>query len=328
MTTIKGWLSHRLMHILGRVDEPLYSPLNAIANATFRLRTPERVTHPGEQHPDKTFYVIRDLPPDTGLASWHDRVLGYLARAKKKGWTPVIDPPPPAQKDSGDWYTYFKPVSNIPLNEALMGKNVVFATTQGMIYKRYNRRNIARRNKLAAEFIHLSELARSFVDERLPGLVENAPSPMVGVRFRGTDYRVKGTWCPTGHATVPDVGYFCDTVIADMERWGVPVGKGEHIFLMTEEQEAFDEIRRRFPECRFVERERFANFDFNTGQCLCYHRLPNTTPIENNLYYLLEIYALARCDYLIGGYNGGVLVACNLNGNAYKGVHVLKTGVS
>ena len=44
--------------------------------------------------------------------------------------------------------------------------------------------------------------------------------------------------------------------------------------------------------------------------------------------YLLEIHALARCGYLIGGVNVGVLMALNLNGNRYKGVHVLDTGVN
>ena len=48
----------------------------------------------------------------------------------------------------------------------------------------------------------------------------------------------------------------------------------------------------------------------------------------NNFLYVLEIYALARCDYLIGGVNGGVLMALNLNGNRYKGVHVLNTGAN
>ena len=43
---------------------------------------------------------------------------------------------------------------------------------------------------------------------------------------------------------------------------------------------------------------------------------------------MLEMYVLAKCDYLIGGVNGGVLMALNLNGNRYKGVHVLNTGVN
>ena len=325
---IKGWLCSRALHMLGMVDEPLYGPLNALANLTMRMRKPETVQHPGTLHPDKTFYIIRDLPPDAGLASWHDRVLGYVMRAERKGWIPVVDPPPPAQADSGTWYDYFKPVSEFSPEEALCGRNVVFATMQGMIYKRFNMRNIRKRHETASRRIAYSDKALRFIEAGVHALIDRIGKPMVGIRFRGTDYRSKGEWKPIGHAVVPDVQSFCDAAVADMKRWGVPVGDGEHIFLMTEEQEAFDSIRERFPACHFIERERFSNFDFNSGKCLCYHRLPNTTPLENNLNYLLEIEILSRCDYMMGGYNGGVLMACNLNGGAYRGIHLLKTGVS
>ena len=124
----------------------------------------------------------------------------------------------------------------------------------------------------------------------------------------------------------PDVDWFCDTVERDMRKWGVDVGDGSHIFVVTEEQEALDRIKQRFPKCRYVEKERFSNF--KKGKYLCSLRLPTMTPKMNNFMYMLEIYALAKCDYLIGGVNGGVLMALNLNGNRYKGVHVFNTGVN
>lgn len=98
------------------------------------------------------------------------------------------------------------------------------------------------------------------------------------------------------------------------------------VFVVTEEQEALDGIKKRFPKCRYVEKERFSNF--SEGKYLCYRRLPTLTPKMNNFMYMLEIYAMSRCDYLIGGVNGGVLMALNLNGNQYKGVHVMNTGVN
>ena len=120
--------------------------------------------------------------------------------------------------------------------------------------------------------------------------------------------------------------WFCNRVEKDMNSWGVPVGKGEHVFLVTEEQEAQDAFRARFPECRFVVKERFANF--KAGSYLVHHRLPTQTPRENNMFYLLEIVAMSKCDYLVGGINGGVLMALNLNGNKYRGVDIINTGVN
>jgi len=308
------------------LQEPWYSWVNGLANFLIRLRKPERVTHPGDKHPDKIFYIIDDMSPYVGLAGWYDRVLGYMLRAKRKGWTPIVVPCKPAQADDGDWTTFFNgPTPNITVAEALQGKNVVHVTTQGMIHKRYNRKNIAVRNPLCKQ-VPLSAEAQAFVDSRLKTLFDGMPSPTVAVRFRGTDYRSSGTYCPTGHAKVPDVELFCDIVERDLKRWCVANDNGRHIFVITEEQEALDAIRKRFPRCRFVEKERFANFTF--GQYLNFHRLPTLTPKENNFMYLLEIHAMAQCDYLIGGVNGGVLMALNLNGNRYKGVDILNTGVN
>ena len=105
--------------------------------------------------------------------------------------------------------------------------------------------------------------------------------------------------------------------------------RGKHIFT-TEEQEALLSFLKRFPNCHYVHKERFSDFDYDKPDnvYLCFHHLLNTSPLENDLNYLLEIKAIARCDYLIGGYNGRVLAACNYNGNKYKGVHILKTGVN
>ena len=326
---IKDWFMGKLMHILGCVDELFYSPMNWIANRIILLRHPERVAHPGTLHPDKTFYIIRDLPASAGLASWLDRVVGYCMRAERKGWIPIIVPNPPAQEDSGTWYDFFKGLIDIPVEEALQGKNVVNATVQGMIYKRYNRKNIKRRNEVYSR-IALSDRAQEFVNARLPELMKSIQAPTVAVRYRGTDYRAKGKWCPIGHATVPDVPDFIAMVEKDFAKWELNSGAGENIFFMTEEQEALDAFLRRFPRCHYLHHERFANFDYDkpNNSYICFHHLPNTSPLENDLNYLLEMQVVSRCDYLIGGYNGAVLAACNYNGNKYKGVHILKTGVS
>lgn len=322
---VRQWFFARTAGPLSRLNEPFYGVVNWLANTIILLFNPERVTKLGNLHPDKTFYVIRDLPPYAGVASWYDRVVGYMDRAERKGWIPIVVPPPTAQPDLGDWYAYFKPLSNIPFQEVNHAQNVVFAVTHGVVYKRYNRRNISRRHELCKRII-FNDALQHFIDERFPALFADMPHPIIGVRFRGTDFRVAGNWRPIGHARVPDIKEFCDTIEADCRKWGVDVDGGAHIYLMTEEQEALDAICQRFPRCRYVVKERFTNFDFKAY--LCYKRLNTITPTMNNFMYLLEMYALSKCDYIIGGYNGGVLVALNWNGNTYKDVHILSTGTS
>ena len=316
---IKKWFEDRFWHFLGTVQEPFYSWLNAMANAVVLFRNPERKICCGTLNPDKTFYVIGNFSKGVGIAGWHDKVLGCLLWAKRKGYIPVVAPSP-AREGDGDWFAFFKQVSPYTLEEVLKSKNVVHAIERGMIHKRYNKRNIRRRHEMSKS-VSLSDEAKRFIDERMSGLFDGMPSPVVAVRYRGTDYRTA-----IGHAKVPDVQDFCDEVEKDLRKWGVPAGDGERIFVVTEEQEALDAIRLRFPKCRYVVKERFSNF--KQGACLCFLRLPATTPIENNFLYLLDIYAMARCDYLIGGINGSVLMALNLNGNRYRGVHVMNTGVN
>ena len=317
---LRAWLNTKLFHFLGTIQEPWYTWVNALANALILFLNPEKVTHPGTLNPDKTFYVIRSLPVYVGVAGWYDAVLGYMLYARKRGWIPVVYPTQPAQADDGDWYAFFKGVSPYSVEEAMNSKNVVFTVSRGMIHKRYNRKNIETRHALTKE-IQLSDELKRFVDDRIDALFSSSEGPMVAIRYRGTDYRYA-----TGHAKVPDVDWFCDTVERDMRKWGIEVGDGSHIFVVTEEQEALDGIKKRFPKCRYVEKERFS--DIKDKKFLCYRRLATLTPKMNNFLYMLEIYALAKCDYLIGGVNGGVLMALNLNGNRYKGVHVFNTGVN
>jgi hypothetical protein len=317
---------NRLFHFLAKVDEPFYTPLNALANFYLRLKNPERIQHLGELHPDKIFYIIRDTPPHVGLASWYDRVLGYVLRAKRKGWVPVVDPPPPMQADDGGWYDFFKGPSGIPLEEALQGKNVIFATGQGMIHKRYSKRNIASRHELTS-VIHLSEEASIFVEDKYKSLFSSQKSPIVGVVYRGTDYRPTAMYNPVGHMKVPTVEFFCERVRRMLKEWQLDYTDGSNLFIVTEEQEALNKIVEIFPKCFYFPKERFTNFDVSKG-FISSQRLSTVTPKENNFLYLLDIVSLSKCDYLIGGLTGAVLMALNLKGNNYKDVHILKTGVT
>ena len=316
---MSDFIKRKVFHFLGTVQEPFYTWLNALANVLILLRNPEKVQHLGQLNPDKTFYVIRDVKSDVGVAGWYDAVLGYVDRALRKGWVPVVDAPPPVFEDGGCWYDFFKGPTDYSMEEVLKSKNVVFAVTQGMIHKRYSRRNITRRHELCKMVVPSDRLQR-YLDEQLPLLFNAAPKKMVAVRYRGTDYRYA-----LAHAKVPDMDFFCKTVEADMVRWGVPVGEGEHIFFVTEDQAAFEAFTARFPKCRYVVKERISNYERG---CICLQRMQTLSPLMNDFMYMLEVYALSQCDYLIGGVNGGVLMALNLNGNRYSGVHVMNTGVN
>lgn len=326
MKRFEQWLRTRLFHCLGCVQEPWYTYLNALANRWILFRHPEKLMHPGTLHPDKTFYIIKDIHPDVGVAGWYDRVLGYVLYAERKGWIPVVDPDPPAQADDGDWYAFFDGPSAYRPKEAWQGRNVVLATPRGMIHKRYSRANVSRRSVVCAKIPFSLEVDR-FISARLREVTQRMSSNCVGVMFRGTDYRQQGGYCPTGHAKVPTVDAFCDELKVNLQSWGISADESGNLFVVTEEEEALVAIRSRFPKCLFVEKERFANFDIQKGG-LSWQRLPHTSKKENNFLYLLDIVCLSKCAYLYGGINGCTMMALTLNGNRYRGVHVINTGVN
>ena len=331
MKKFRAWLDDRIWHFLGTVQEPFYTWLNALANAWILFRNPERVSHHGSLYPDKTFYIIRDLPYSVGLAGWYDRVIGYVLRARKKGWIPIVVQSEDlkagdAENGRGNWYSYFDAVSPYHPEDVYGFANVVESVMHGVIHKRYRRAVVRIRHEVSAS-IALNAETQDFVESRLRDLFGRLPTRnVVGVYFRGTDYRKTSEWKPTGHAVVPGYEVFCAEVERSLHNWNVYFADGRNLFVVTEEQEALDYFLRRYPRMTYVVKPRFSNFRFGV-------RLPDQTPgelshRENNRLYLLDIYALARCDYLIGGVNGGVLMALNLNGNRYKGVHVLNTGVN
>jgi len=327
---LKAWLNTKLFHFIGTIQEPWYTWINAFANAWILFRNPEKVTHPGSLHPDKTFYVIRDLPYYVGLAGWYDRVLGYMLRAERKGWIPVVEhlPDPQAgdpETGRGNWYSYFTAVSQYDPKDIHTFANVVYAVNLGAIHKRYNRNEIALRHEISQR-AKLNRQSCSVIDSRYGKLFPDGAASYVGIYFRGTDYRVKGSWRPVGHAAVPEYDAFAKEAEKSMRKWGFDIGQGERLFVVTEEQEALEYLLARYPKAKYYEKPRFAQFKF--GVNLPSQIPPDLTQRENNFLYLLDIYTLSCCDYLIGGVNGGVLMALNLNGNRYRGVHVLNTGVN
>ena len=316
-------LTSIMLHVASRLPEPLYSWAIAVTNWWKLMRCPERKVEPaGNLHPDRTFYVIEALTRGTGVASWYDRALGYMLRAERMGWEPVVADT--ADEFGQRWEMYFGNPSRVPLDEVRRSRNVIYAhPSLTVTYRRLNRGNIEKRHRLATA-IPLAAEAETFVKSRMETLFGGAVRPMVGAYLRGTDYRATKDWRPVGHFIVPGAAQFAERLEADCRKWGIEVADGAHFFFVTEEQESLDFLIARYPKARYVQKERFSNFKH--GVCLSMQSLRNTSRETNNMLYLLDLYALARCDYLVGPMNSGMQMALNLNGNVYRDVDIIDLG--
>jgi len=310
---------------MSRIREPWYSWLIAAKNAKALVSKPERPIELGPLNPDRTIYVINDLRRGVGLAGWVERVVGYMIFAKRNGWTPVVMMPDDEQRDDRGWYEYFESVSDVSPEDAMKSKRVVFATTRHVTYARYNSKSIARRHDIL-ESVRMNGETAAFVQNALKEHFEQTRLPRIGIYFRGTDYRKAEGWCASGHPSVPTFEQFFRAVDQHLLQWAGDGNCGCRMFIVTEEEEALDAILQRYPEAHYVKKPRFANFKF--GECISRQTPAGLDEIENNRLYLADLYALASCDYLIGPLSGGMQLALNLNGNAYKGVDILDFGTN
>lgn len=318
--------------LLGKVKEPFYSFLMYIFNRLKLFKEPERIKKYGDLNPDVTFYVISNLPG--GLASQYDAALGYIDRAIKKGYIPVIDLQnsindclkDAERKESNPWdYFFEQPIigqlqRKYTLEEVYNSRRVIHCSSLHTIYKRVNKKNIHRRF-LLSQYIKITEPQHSSIRKMYEELFEDISSDVVGVYYRGTDYKTVGDWRPVGHAKVPQIEMFCDALEKDMRKWN-----SDAVFFMTEEQEALEYFLKRFPKAKYIIKERFSNFSY--GRTIAEQVPKSTSRFQNNLLYLADIYILSKCQYLVGTVNSGLLMAMNWNNNEYKDYDILSYGIT
>lgn len=296
------------------------------------IRKPEKVKSYGELNPNTTFYIITNLAG--GLASQYDSALGYIARAIKKGYVPVVDLSnsnndclrDESIKGNNTWEYYFKQPfegqlqRKYTLEEVYKSSKVIHCSSLHTIYKRVNKNNIKKRF-LLSQYISMIEPRYNFIIQQYENLFSDINDDVIGVYYRGTDYKTVGTWRPTGHAKVPQIERFCDVLEKDIAKW-----KCHSIFFMTEEQEALDYFLTRFPQTKYVKKQRFCKFTY--GKTIAEQVPESTSRFQNNLLYLTDIFILSKCHYLVGTVNSGLLMAMNWNNNKYKDLDILELGIT
>jgi hypothetical protein len=160
---------------MAKVNEPLYSILVCICNKIRLILKPEKIKKYGDANKNMTFYVITNLPG--GLASQYDAALGYIDRARKKGYVPIVDlchSNNDCLKDNeilekNPWEYYFEqPLlsdKKYTIDEVYNSSRVIICNDQlHMVYKRVNKRNIEKRFKLS-QSIKLVESQHDFISQ-------------------------------------------------------------------------------------------------------------------------------------------------------------------
>ncbi len=322
-------LRELLHYYEARIQEPFYSWLMAAYNCILDITEHPETEHPGGEHTDQTFYVIRLDNQGIGLASFYDEVLGAMKYAERRNYVPVVTISDPEcslvdpQRGGDAWEYYYAGIETngrlYSAKDAANAANVVFHDQRMItLYKRYSPKEIARRSVFCGR-IRYNEETRAYLAEKEKDILRN--TSLIGVYYRGTDYKTRGEYVPVGHPKVMEIPNFWDMLIQYAKSVSC-----SNVFFVTEEQEALDYVleHKSGLNILYIPKVRFSDFSFDAS--ISSKTLPGVSRYENNLLYLLDLDMLSKCQYLFGPFNSGIQMALNLNGGRYKDVHIVDIG--
>ncbi len=287
----------------------------------------------GGKNPQRTFYVIRRMPPGAGLFSNVWQVNSHVHKVRSKGWIPVVDmeryatfynEPVAIGGTFNAWEYYFKQPAAYSLSEVYDSSNVILSGLRPVTPDQ----DLAFCSDFSGDLHDLSEFIRANIAlaPDAAAHLSNAHEQLfrdewsvLGVSSRGSDYAALK---PSGHPRQPDVH---DLIAKTREL--VCAWKPDKIFLTTEERSVVDAFGRAFPGM-VLTTDRFFIGDYD-GQTL----VPQIETGRDNgkyllgLEYLVDIYMLSACDYFLGTLTSGTRFALAMNGGRYKDKCIIDLGV-
>ena len=284
----------------------------------------------GSNNSNKTIYVIR---PDTndciqGLMSLFVQNIRKIKYAKSKGYIPYIDyqtyKTQYYRENENSWEWFFTQPSELKYNEVYQSHNVILsgvALTKRDDYRLF-KDTIFKNNELCNECYHLiwdnidlSAEVKKIVDEENKNIcVENC----IGLYLRGTDYiKLK----PSGEYIQPTI----NDVIEKVDEFIIKYPTS-NIFLVTEDRNYYDTLIQKYSEkIKIVSFDSFIdNYDSNTF--LSKSGKLNNDSKKRGMDYLVKIYLLSKCKYLISSITFGSIATYAMNGNKYDDKYIFDLG--
>tara|TARA_Y100000590_G_C15717535_1_gene1012369 strand:+ start:1123 stop:2232 length:1110 start_codon:yes stop_codon:yes gene_type:complete len=259
---------------------------------------------------DKIFYVIQ-RHPGYGLFSNVSFVINHLKVAKDHGFIPVVDMEnyttvynerEKVCNTFNAWEYYFEQTSNFTLEEVYNSKNVII--TDSIFYDKGKNfyHSIVKSDellKIAQEKLVLKKSKFELVKKLKKKLFKN--KKILGVHFRGTGFKMTGTVYALTVSQMTQVIEYC-----------LKDGKYDKIFLVTEDQNNFEEIVKIYKDKVIFLKQSLkakdSDYVFDN-----YLRLSHRYKLGRDI--LLETYLMSYCDGLASIKTNPFEMACALNLN-------------
>lgn len=291
---------------------------------------PERLQKKKIKNADKIVYIIRPDSEDCveGLMSLFIRTMVKIDYARRMGYIPYVDYLHyKTQYYNGKdnvWEYYFSQPFSIETSGIQKGRNVILS---GVTIRNpgdktlfrdnifYDRENCRKCYNLIWRNIDLSKDVKMLVQREMTFIdIEKC----IGVYIRGTDYILLK---PTGEHVQPSIIQLCEKVEEFIQKY-----EGTSVFLVTEDQKYYDEMRSRFGnKILTVTFDSFIN-NYEGKSFLSKSGVLNPDKKKRGMDYLVKIILLSRCRYFVGAITMGSIAAYAMNGGKYEDEYVFDLG--
>lgn len=261
---------------------------------------------------NKKYYIIIQLDTDEtcGMFALIRKIIGGIEFAIAHNAISVVDLKTyPNCMQCGDncngWENYFEQPFNLSLDELDTNVTRIYhkdcwgpALTMDLFTNEYAWTYY---RKLFSKYIRIKpELLKHFSDEKERILNKGK---YLGILARGTDYNMEKTkW----HPIQPNVEELLNKTRELFQHYNI-----DGIFLATEDAGIFNQYITEFGDkVKYIEQKRYSS---SISDYICLTDIYKSNQHKQNLAYLTSLYILSKCDYFIGGINGGTFGAMLLS---------------
>ena len=280
----------------------------------------------------ETYYVIRRTPPGSGFFSNFHMVLNHVVYAKYLNYLPIVDFKNYSNyyknkkifgnKDNS-WEYFFNQPNSKNLDEILQNENIILSC-ENIVEKlelEYNLLNTQSieilKNKEQLDFfsrvfrenIFFNTKTNLFLQEKYKELFDD--NQILGISIRGTDYV---STKPKNHYIQPSIEMMISKVDELMKYW-----KTQKIFISTEDKLYRKSLIDYFGTSIIM-------LERNTYDRNKYAMQSLQNRYSESLDYLLEIYLLSKCNYIVGAPNGGFNTAFLFNNGKFRDSFIFDLG--
>ena len=309
----------------------------------YRVETRHRWISPGNENPDKIFYVIRGVDHHskhyTGVAmnllANYSYVLAHMIYADKRGWLPVVDQAHdpvntsenfPIHGTKNPWeYFWCQPVP-YNLEEVFHSKHVILSRRSwylpgelGYSAEKHQDKALLHRYRQLSDRVPLNRETQEHIDAVTKKYFPSGKK-ILGISMRRGGAAREDTYHAPNHPIQPTPDEMLKVVWDKMKLWGI-----DFVFLATEEQHYIDYfIDALGDKLIYLPRKRYVGWKKYTEE-----ENPLYQPghrYQTALDYLTEMEMLARCQCLIGSITSGLRYALIRNGGLYEHVKILENG--